>query len=221
VSVKAGGALVLGILAALLTGCGSGSAVSRTAAGVENCLRAEKIVTRNVPSSGASLPKGFVRDEVDLLIPRDLTAIRVYPRAEDAAHAFAAEKSTSPIVQLGNVIVAFAGAPVPSADRALRLEACAFGPHARPAVSPLVVDFSHLHTGRAVMLQSGCLACHRIGADGNDGPGPNLSDLGNKEPPAAIARELRHPTAPMPSFSSLSPRDFRALVEYLSQLRTS
>src|SRR5919112_3537599 len=31
--------------------------------------------------------------------------------------------------------------------------------------------------GKLVVAQSGCLACHKIGENGNDGPGPNLTDI--------------------------------------------
>jgi len=34
--------------------------------------------------------------------------------------------------------------------------------------------------GRMVTAQSGCLACHRIGSDGNAGPGPVLTHIGSK-----------------------------------------
>lgn len=77
--------------------------------------------------------------------------------------------------------------------------------------------------GKQVVAQSGCLACHKIGENGNDGPGPHLSDIGERLPEQAIARTLVNPTAPMPSFVGLernSPEKFKALVTYLSQLRS-
>ena len=49
--------------------------------------------------------------------------------------------------------------------------------------------------------QSGCLACHKIGENGNDGPGPHLTDIGAKLAKGAIRRTLENPTAPMPSFA--------------------
>src|SRR3954469_25302981 len=57
--------------------------------------------------------------------------------------------------------------------------------------------------GKLVAAQSGCLACHKIGENGNSGPGPNLSTIGNRLPAAAIRRTLDNPTAPMPSFRGL------------------
>jgi menaquinol-cytochrome c reductase cytochrome b/c subunit len=76
--------------------------------------------------------------------------------------------------------------------------------------------------GKQVAAQSGCLACHKIGENGNDGPGPHLSDIGARLPAQAIARTLVNPTAPMPSFAGLerdSPEKFNALVTYISQLK--
>src|SRR5437763_4988847 len=36
--------------------------------------------------------------------------------------------------------------------------------------------------GKQVVAQSGCLACHKIGENGNTGPGPNLSQIGGRLP---------------------------------------
>src|SRR5919107_2296508 len=36
--------------------------------------------------------------------------------------------------------------------------------------------------GKLVAAQSGCLACHKIGENGNDGPGPELTEIGNVLP---------------------------------------
>ena len=76
--------------------------------------------------------------------------------------------------------------------------------------------------GKLVTAQSGCLACHKIGENGNGGPGPNLSKVGERLPREAIARTLVNPTAPMPSFAGLQrddPEKFDNLVDFLSQLR--
>ncbi|MDQ6731781.1 MAG: cytochrome B [Actinomycetota bacterium] len=75
--------------------------------------------------------------------------------------------------------------------------------------------------GELVVGQSGCLACHVIGANGNNGPGPILTHVGAIRRPAAIASTLRNPTAPMPSFAGLaqtSPQKFQNLVSFLSEL---
>ncbi len=73
--------------------------------------------------------------------------------------------------------------------------------------------------GRAVAAQAGCLACHRIGDAGNEGPGPELTDVAARLPRAAIARTLVAPVAPMPSYSHLPRPRFDALVTFLSLLR--
>jgi menaquinol-cytochrome c reductase cytochrome b/c subunit len=72
--------------------------------------------------------------------------------------------------------------------------------------------------GKLVAAQSGCLACHKIGENGNDGPGPNLTEIGNRLPAAAILRTLDNPTAPMPSFRGLPAEKKNALVAFLAQL---
>jgi menaquinol-cytochrome c reductase cytochrome b/c subunit len=75
------------------------------------------------------------------------------------------------------------------------------------------------NAGRAVAAQSGCLACHKIGDNGNSGPGPPLTQIGGRLAPAAIAQTLINPTSPMPSFKALPPEKFHSLVTFLSQLK--
>jgi len=78
------------------------------------------------------------------------------------------------------------------------------------------------NAGELVVGQSGCLACHKIGDNGNDGPGPNLTNIGKTLLPGAIASTLRNPTAPMPSFKNLAvqyPDKFKNLVGFLSELQ--
>jgi ubiquinol-cytochrome c reductase cytochrome b subunit/menaquinol-cytochrome c reductase cytochrome b/c subunit len=76
-----------------------------------------------------------------------------------------------------------------------------------------------LQAGQAVANQSGCGACHKFGEAGNHGPGPELTKVGERLPRDAIARTLRNPTAPMPSYKDLPPEKFNALVDYLQGLR--
>jgi ubiquinol-cytochrome c reductase cytochrome b subunit/menaquinol-cytochrome c reductase cytochrome b/c subunit len=73
--------------------------------------------------------------------------------------------------------------------------------------------------GKAVVAQTGCLACHKIGENGNDGPGPNLTHVAARLPVLAIARTLVNPTAPMPSFKNLPASKFNAAVAFLNQLK--
>jgi menaquinol-cytochrome c reductase cytochrome b/c subunit len=76
-----------------------------------------------------------------------------------------------------------------------------------------------LEAGERVANQTGCGACHLFGEAGNAGPGPDMTKIGERLPREAIARTLRTPTAPMPSYRDLPPKKFDALVDYLSALR--
>ena len=90
------------------------------------------------------------------------------------------------------------------------------------AGSPNQIDMevaAEYEAGKLVVAQSGCLACHKIGHNGNDGPGPDLTDIGEKLPKAAILRTLENPTAPMPSFAGLPEEKKTAMVDFLAQLR--
>jgi menaquinol-cytochrome c reductase cytochrome b/c subunit len=76
--------------------------------------------------------------------------------------------------------------------------------------------------GKLVFAESGCQGCHKIGDDGNPGPGPSLTHIGSRLPRQAIARTLINPTAPMPSFVNLrdqQPKQFNDLVNFLGSLK--
>jgi len=75
-----------------------------------------------------------------------------------------------------------------------------------------------LEPGQEVVAQSGCLACHKLGDNGNDGPGPELTHIGARVPRNAIARSLDVGPSIMPSYSGLSPQKFEALTAYLASL---
>jgi menaquinol-cytochrome c reductase cytochrome b/c subunit len=90
------------------------------------------------------------------------------------------------------------------------------------AGSPNSIDMpvaKQYEKGKLVAAQSGCLACHKIGENGNDGPGPHLTTIGSKLEPGAIRRTLENPTAPMPSFANLPPEKLTALVNFLASLK--
>jgi menaquinol-cytochrome c reductase cytochrome b/c subunit len=90
------------------------------------------------------------------------------------------------------------------------------------AGSPNEIDMKvpkELEAGKLVVAQSGCLACHKIGENGNDGPGPELTEIGDKLLPGALKRTLENPTAPMPSFAGLPEEKKTALVNFLASLR--
>jgi menaquinol-cytochrome c reductase cytochrome b/c subunit len=92
----------------------------------------------------------------------------------------------------------------------------------RPPAGLSASEITTFNAGKLVVGQSGCLACHAIGDNGNNGPGPPLTHVGSKLPPAAIASTLRNPTAPMPSFKALAqqdPQKFQNLVGFLSELQ--
>jgi menaquinol-cytochrome c reductase cytochrome b/c subunit len=81
---------------------------------------------------------------------------------------------------------------------------------------------SEFYLGRSVVAQSGCEACHLIGSNGNNGPGPELTKIGDRIPPQGIARTLVNPTEPMPSYGGsggLPPKQFSAVVAFLSDLK--
>jgi ubiquinol-cytochrome c reductase cytochrome b subunit/menaquinol-cytochrome c reductase cytochrome b/c subunit len=76
--------------------------------------------------------------------------------------------------------------------------------------------------GEVIVGESGCEGCHEIGSNGNNGPGPPLTHIGEILRPGAIASTLENPTAPMPSFSGLkkaSPKKFNDLVQFLAMLQ--
>lgn len=90
------------------------------------------------------------------------------------------------------------------------------------AGSPNSIEYEvapEFEEGKLVVAQSGCLACHKIGHNGNDGPGPDLTDIADKLPKAAILRTLENPTAPMPSFANMPEEKKTAMVDFLAQLR--
>jgi len=90
------------------------------------------------------------------------------------------------------------------------------------AGSPNSIDMvvpANLEKGKLVAAQSGCLACHKIGENGNDGPGPHLTHIGDVLEKGAIRRTLENPTAPMPSFRNLPEDKKTALVDFLASLK--
>jgi quinol-cytochrome oxidoreductase complex cytochrome b subunit len=91
------------------------------------------------------------------------------------------------------------------------------------AGSPNEIEYkvaAKYEAGKLAVAQSGCLACHKIGENGNGGPGPNLTRIGDKLPRDAILRTLENPTAPMPSFAGLPEEKKQAMVDFLAQLRS-
>jgi Cytochrome c len=79
-------------------------------------------------------------------------------------------------------------------------------------------QLAEFELGSTVVAQSGCLACHRIGDAGNNGPGQPLTHIGSTLTEAQIEHALITPQAPMPSFKNLPTAKFKAVVEFLSLL---
>jgi menaquinol-cytochrome c reductase cytochrome b/c subunit len=75
-----------------------------------------------------------------------------------------------------------------------------------------------LKPGQEVVAQSGCLACHKLGDNGNNGPGPELTHIGARLPRNAIARSLDVGPSIMPSYAGLPPAKFQALTAYIASL---
>ncbi|MEH3054591.1 MAG: c-type cytochrome [Patulibacter minatonensis] len=72
--------------------------------------------------------------------------------------------------------------------------------------------------GREELPSLGCLACHKLGENGNHGPGPELTHIADRLPEAGIAQTLRNPSAPMPSYKTLDPEKLKAVTTYLGAL---
>ena len=92
----------------------------------------------------------------------------------------------------------------------------------KPPSSLTAQQAAVFRAGELVVGQSGCLACHVLGSNGNNGPGPPLTHVGGHLRPNAIASTLRNPTAPMPSFAGLAkqyPNKFNDLVSFLGMLQ--
>ncbi|MGH2859934.1 MAG: c-type cytochrome [Solirubrobacteraceae bacterium] len=88
-----------------------------------------------------------------------------------------------------------------------------------PGMSP--AQRQTFEAGEVIIGESGCEGCHLIGANGNNGPGPPLTQIGARRSAAAIASTLKNPTAPMPSFANMaqtSPKEFKDLVTFLASL---
>ncbi len=72
--------------------------------------------------------------------------------------------------------------------------------------------------GEEVVAQSGCGACHKIGDNGNNGPGPELTHIGARIPRAAIIRSLQIGPGIMPSYKGLPQKKLNDLADFLSSL---
>src|SRR3954463_1084040 len=89
------------------------------------------------------------------------------------------------------------------------------------AGSPTEIDMKvapQYEGGKEVVAQSGCLACHKLGENGNHGPGPELTHIAQKIPRAAIIRSVQIGPGIMPSYRALSPKKINQLADFASEL---
>lgn len=89
------------------------------------------------------------------------------------------------------------------------------------AGSPTEVEMEvapRYEAGKEVVAGAGCLACHKLGENGNDGPGPELTHIGAQLPRAAILRSIEIGPGIMPSFRDLPPRKLDELADFLASL---
>lgn len=101
---------------------------------------------------------------------------------------------------------------------------------AQAAAAPGAVD-PGVSNPVAILDQFGCLACHRLGEQGQD-VGPPFTDIGARLEPSEIRRSIVEPDARIAAgyeqFAGIMPKDFgrrmswsqlEVVVEYLSQQR--
>ena len=89
------------------------------------------------------------------------------------------------------------------------------------AGSPTEIDMKvapQYEAGKEVVAQSGCLACHKLGENGNHGPGPDLTHIAQNIPRAAIIRSVQIGPGIMPSYRDLPPKKINQLADFLSSL---
>ena len=73
--------------------------------------------------------------------------------------------------------------------------------------------------GKEVVAQTYCLSCHRLGDNGNSGPGPELTNIGARIPRNAILRSLVAGPGIMPSFQDLGKKKLNQVADFLASLQ--
>ncbi len=74
-----------------------------------------------------------------------------------------------------------------------------------------------VESGKEIVAQSGCLACHKIGDNGGT-LAPNLTHIAARIPRNGILRSLRAGPGIMPAFNSLPPEKLQQIADYLATL---
>jgi menaquinol-cytochrome c reductase cytochrome b/c subunit len=112
--------------------------------------------------------------------------------------------------------------PIATTAGALTIAAIAYLTYlGATAASPTEIDMKvapRYEAGKEVVAGAGCLACHKLGENGNDGPGVELTHIGSKVPRAAILRSVEIGPGIMPSFRDLPPKKLNELADFLSSL---
>ncbi len=72
--------------------------------------------------------------------------------------------------------------------------------------------------GKEIVASAGCLACHKIGENGNNGPGPELTHIAQRVPRVSIIRSVEIGPGIMPSYRDLTPKKLDELANFLSSL---
>ena len=94
------------------------------------------------------------------------------------------------------------------------------GAEAGPPTEIELATAPEFEAGKEVVASQGCLGCHKIGENGGT-LGPQLTEVGNRLPAAAIARSIQTGPSFMPSYAALQetdPEAFDEMVDYLASL---
>jgi menaquinol-cytochrome c reductase cytochrome b/c subunit len=89
------------------------------------------------------------------------------------------------------------------------------------AGSPNQIDMEvpkRYEQGKLIVAQSGCLACHQIGENGNHGPGPELTHIGSRIPRDAIIRSVQIGPGIMPPYADMPREKLNQLADFLASL---
>jgi menaquinol-cytochrome c reductase cytochrome b/c subunit len=73
--------------------------------------------------------------------------------------------------------------------------------------------------GKELVAQTGCLACHTIGDNGNGTLGPELTEIGARIPRSAILRSLEAGPGIMPAFDDFSQKQLNQIADFLASLK--
>ena len=80
-------------------------------------------------------------------------------------------------------------------------------------------ELREFRTGARITVETGCLACHKIGDVGRTSPGPVLTHIGALLNKARLRRALLNPREPMPAFRRLAQWKLQAIVRLLTLMK--